>query len=372
MSNKSFIAADFPLIGATALQAINADIKNISTKRYEAVKLALKEAYDRDSGVRAYPKSLYIRGGNLYNKDLSKNVITTSKLTSYLKKESYKQYYEGREEMFRAAVANQSDCTGADCSGGVVGVWRKTGLSSAEMDATANSLCGSSYSYEIDKEDLVPADFVGTNGHIGLYVGGGYVVEWVGGSYGCQLTKLNKRVVYDFVQKRNRSMGAWSKFRRPKVFKNEKTETDPIVITSSSVKGNYVEVIGGSVNVRSSGSTSGEVLGVANKGDRFEHKGRAKSDWFSISYNGKTGYISNRADLTRYVFTANIKYGNKGEQVKELKRLLNNNGAKLTITNANYLGSTRAAVKRFQKAKKLKVDGIAGPLTIRALGGTYQ
>lgn len=372
MSNKPFIAGDYPLIGATALAAINKDIISVSKARYEAVKLALIEAYDPAITPRAYPKSLYIRGGNLYNKDLTKNIITESKLASYLKRDSYKQYFEGREEMFRKAVENQPDCTGADCSGGVVGIWRKTGLSKSDMDATANSLCGNSYSYEIDKEDLVPADYVGTNGHIGLYVGGGYVVEWVGGSYGCQLTKLNKRVVYDFVQKRNRSMGAWSKFRRPKAFKNEKTETVPEVVTTQSVKGNYVEVIGNSVNIRSSGSTAGETLAVAKKGDRFAHKGRANSGWFAIAYNGKTGYISDRSDLTRYVFTANIKYGNKGEAVKELKRLLNANGAKLTINNANYLGSTRAAVKRFQKAKKLKTDGIAGPLTIRALGGTYQ
>lgn len=381
MANQAFLKKDFPLIGSTALSAINVDVVSVSEKRYEAVKLALQEAYDADSGSRAYPKSLYIRGGNLYNKDLSLNRITESKLSSYLKRADYAEFYEGRESMLQAAVENQDDCTGADCSGGVVGIWRKTGLSSSGMDATADSLCGNSYSSAISKDELLPGDYVGRSGHIGLYVGGGYVVEWVGGSYGCQLTKLSGRVAYDFVQKKDRKMGAWTKYRRPKAFASEPVKSTasasaPVKTGSTStpkgnISGNYVEVMADSVNIRDKGNTSGTILGVAKKGDQFEHQGRASSGWFKISFNGKEGYISDETDLTHYVFRANLKYGSKGEAVKELKRLLNANGGKLSINNGNYLGSTRATVKRFQKAKGLAVDGIAGPLTIRALGGTY-
>lgn len=374
---NTFKASDFPLIGSVALAAINADIASVSEKRFEAVKLALQEAYDAASGKREYPKSIYRRGGNLYNQDLSLNIMSSKSLESYMNRSDYTEYYEGREEMLRAAVKNQPDCTGADCSGGVVGIWRKTGLSATGMDATANSLCGNSYSTAVDKDELLPADWVGRDGHIGIYVGGGYVVEWVGGSYGCQLTKLSNRTVYDFIQKKNRKLGAWTKFRRPKAFKNEKTTAPASTATTSTstpksdIKGNYVEVLGGSVNIRIKGNTTGTILGVANKGDQFKHTGRASSGWFEIEYNGKPAFISDKEDLTRYVFRENLKFGSRGEAVKELKRLLNANGANLSVANGNYLNSTRAAVKRFQQSKGLSVDGIAGPLTIQALGGTY-
>ena len=220
MSNMAFKASAFPLIGSTALAAINADITSVSTKRYEAVKLTLQEAYDEASGARAYPKSLYIRGGNLYNKDLTLNLISSADLEKYLDRKDYREFYEGREDMLRAAVKNQSDCTGADCSGGIVGIWRKMGFAASDMDAIADGLCGNSYSAAIARDDLLPGDFVGRSGHIGLYVGGGYVVEWVGGSYGCQLTKFSNRVAYDFIQKKNRKLSAWTKYRRPKVFQN--------------------------------------------------------------------------------------------------------------------------------------------------------
>jgi uncharacterized protein YgiM (DUF1202 family) len=339
------------------------------------VKLALAEAYDEASGARAYPKSLYIRGGNIYNKDLSKNVISSADLEKYLDRNDYKEFYEGRETMLRAAVKNQPDCTGADCSGGVVGIWRKCGLSKTDMDATADGLCGNSYSSAIAKDDLMPGDFVGRSGHIGLYVGGGYVVEWVGGSYGCQLTKFSNRVAYDFIRKENRKLSAWTKYRRPKALKDEET-TVPVVtkptVTANKVKGNYVEVVCDSLNIRSTGSMSGAIIGTVTKGTRLVHKGRDQAGWFLIEHEGKTGYVSHKAEYTKYVFTANLKYGSKGEAVKELKQLLNANGAKLTTTNGNYLNSTRAAVKRFQQSKKLSVDGIAGPKTIAALGGYFD
>ena len=73
-----------------------------------------------------------------------------------------------------------------------------------------------------------------------------------------------------------------------------------------------------------------------------------------------------------YVFTRNLKYGCKGEDVKKLKKLLQDNGyGGLTLTNGNFYGSTREVVKQFQKDHKLSVDGIAGKKTITALGGNW-
>jgi hypothetical protein len=62
-----------------------------------------------------------------------------------------------------------------------------------------------------------PADLAWKSGHIGLYVGGGYVVEWVGGAYGCQLTKANRKV-FNFVDGKLHTMGKWSAYGDPKIY----------------------------------------------------------------------------------------------------------------------------------------------------------
>jgi peptidoglycan L-alanyl-D-glutamate endopeptidase CwlK len=64
-----------------------------------------------------------------------------------------------------------------------------------------------------------------------------------------------------------------------------------------------------------------------------------------------------------------LRQGDTGESVKQLQQLLNNNGAKL-IADGAYGAKTTAAVKAYQKAKKLTVDGIAGSKTIQSLIGT--
>lgn len=75
-----------------------------------------------------------------------------------------------------------------------------------------------------------------------------------------------------------------------------------------------------------------------------------------------------------YVFTRVLKYGRIGEDVCELKKLLKaaGFGETLTVTNRNFYGETKAAVKAFQKANGLDTDGKAGILTISALGGIWN
>ena len=73
------------------------------------------------------------------------------------------------------------------------------------------------------------------------------------------------------------------------------------------------------------------------------------------------------------MFTRALRYGCRGEDVCELKKLLAKAGfSGLTVTNKNYLSKTRSKVKAFQKANGLQVDGKARPLTITALGGIYR
>ena len=80
---------------------------------------------------------------------------------------------------------------------------------------------------------------------------------------------------------------------------------------------------------------------------------------------------------TGYVFTRVLRYGDKGDDVVELKKLLIDKGYSKGITidtpsSPNFGASTRARVKDFQRDSNLAVDGIAGKNTITALGGVFR
>ena len=76
---------------------------------------------------------------------------------------------------------------------------------------------------------------------------------------------------------------------------------------------------------------------------------------------------------TDYTFTRVLKYGCRGEDVKELKKLLVSNGyTGVTVTNGNYYGTTRTVVKAYQRDHGLTIDGKAGKNTITALGGVWN
>lgn len=58
-----------------------------------------------------------------------------------------------------------------------------------------------------------------------------------------------------------------------------------------------------------------------------------------------------------------LQLGSRGKAVKQLQRVLS-----VDPVSGYYGSETKAAVKRFQKRRGLKADGIAGPATLRALG----
>ena len=57
-----------------------------------------------------------------------------------------------------------------------------------------------------------------------------------------------------------------------------------------------------------------------------------------------------------------IKKGSQGEAVEKLQQTLNGKGYKLT-EDGDFGNKTEAAVKAFQKANGLEVDGEVGPMT---------
>lgn len=203
-------------IGKRAAAAIAPELARISSLRQELVLHALSFAYD-PLAPSAYPHSLYIRGGNLYNTDLRINVITPARIEAGAKRQP-EYYSQGRKEMMLAAVRADPSTTGADCSGGIVGLMRHFELVAPAFDATADLLSGDRYSTAIKKEALRAGDWVGRTQHIGIYVGGGYVVEWMGGAYGCQLTQLDARRGFRFTTHQLMRQSPWTRFRRPDAY----------------------------------------------------------------------------------------------------------------------------------------------------------
>ena len=62
------------------------------------------------------------------------------------------------------------------------------------------------------------------------------------------------------------------------------------------------------------------------------------------------------------------KYGSKGEEVKQIQTKLKNWGYYNGSVDGIYGSKTTEAVKYFQRKNGLKVDGIAGEKTLKALG----
>ena len=74
-----------------------------------------------------------------------------------------------------------------------------------------------------------------------------------------------------------------------------------------------------------------------------------------------------------FVFHRELKHGCQGEDVCALKRLLVKAGfTELDVTNQNYFGNTKRAVRAFQQRVGFLADGVADKKTILALGGRME
>ena len=202
-------------ISADKIKKIEAEIKNIDKLRQEIILEILNYAYDKD--VPGDVRALYIFGANLYDTNLKINYADEAEIDRASKK--YPQYFNnGRKEWMKEQVKKNPKLPASDCSGMEVGYLREHKLVSNTFDTTANNLCSDKCSSVISKNSLKPGDWVGFNGHIGTYVGAGYVVEFAGGAYAAQLTKLDDRRLYDFIKKKVVNGSKWIKFRHPNYF----------------------------------------------------------------------------------------------------------------------------------------------------------
>ena len=193
-------------VGEDAQKAVSEALLDVSPLRRQLVEAALSFAFDpHGAEVAAFPKSLYIWGANLFGPD-KELYCPTSASVELLAARRPAFLDSGRREMILSALQNAASLgdslSGADCSGAIVGLWRKFDLVDPKFDAIANRLLREPLSFPIEREELLPGDLVGFDGHIGLYAGAGRVVEWAGGAYGCQLTRLVDRCCWSFTEKK--------------------------------------------------------------------------------------------------------------------------------------------------------------------------
>ena len=205
-----------PWISEPARTDIAQALAQVSATRREICLLALQYCVDRNTKPTIL-RGFYIRGANLFEKDLSVHTMTQSRLNSYFNKSSYKPYYDnGRESMMRSmARASGYTIVGADCSGFVVGLWRKAGVVRNDFDANADHLYSS---YCVPTSTPKAGDLAHKSGHIGICVAPGWVVEAGGGAYGIQLTKRTKRRLLDFRDRSVYAPGGWKHYGDPKVY----------------------------------------------------------------------------------------------------------------------------------------------------------
>ena len=212
-------AIDVPdWIAEPARTEISRALATVSQKRREICLLALQYAVDRNKNPELL-KGFYIRGANLYDKDLSLHVMTESRLNAYFRRTAYEPYFDGGRKEMMQKQAKDSGYTipGADCSGFIVGLWRKTQVVSTGFDATADHLY-SSYCVPRAASQLLPGDLAHKSGHIGLVVAPNWIVESAGGAYGIQLTKRTDRHCVNFVSGKVTKLSKWQNFGDPKAY----------------------------------------------------------------------------------------------------------------------------------------------------------
>ena len=150
-----------------------------------------------------------------------------------------------------------------------------------------------------------------------------------------------------------------------------------------------------SLNLRQKASTSSKALASLDRGDVLNVLS-ATGDWYKVTYGKLTGYVMKKyVKVSGTVPTASTntntntatgsmngiddigdigsmptrtcRPGDTGTNVKKLQQALTLYGYYKKTINSKYDSATTAAVKAFQKAKKLSADGIAGPQTFKAL-----
>lgn len=143
------------------------------------------------------------------------------------------------------------------------------------------------------------------------------------------------------------------------------------------------KVTASELNIRKSASSESEKLRSVKKGTKLTILD-TDGDWYKVRFGKVVGYVAKKyvsvsgsssssgSDSIESLGSAPkaSKPGDKGSHVTKLQEALTITGYYNGKISGNYGELTEKAVRAFQKAKGLSVDGIAGNGTIKALFGS--
>ncbi len=121
------------------------------------------------------------------------------------------------------------------------------------------------------------------------------------------------------------------------------------------------------LRLRKEASTKADVLATIPGGTELTVLGTS-GGWTKTTYNGHTGYASSAhlMELTKSGYYP-LKEGDENPYVTEMQKRLIQLGYMTGNADGNFGESTLIAVKSFQKANKMKQDGVAGGETQRVM-----
>ena len=180
-------------------------------------------------------------------------------------------------------IKGYSDCSSIiQKAGANMGLWKST-----DTVTTKGIRDGDRRFYQISFRNLQRGDILWWQkpninryeGHVGIYLGGGKVLE----------------AIY-------RGTGVYKKSRLgwQRVYRLKALETADSQIINDKVKREVItlEMIGKGIvntaklNVRDVDGTQGRILGQLSKGDKIDILGKTTNNWYQIKFNGTTAYVS--------------------------------------------------------------------------------
>lgn len=172
---------------------VDVSSKELLTKNDPNADAWVKIAIDN---TEAYVTREFVTVGYTWKQASKPSVVTKSTLRNSIVSEAKKHLG------LRYVWGGESLTNGADCSGFVRAVYKKSGVNISGLDRTSYGMAGQSLGRTVTLSNAQPGDLVfyadskGHVDHVAMYIGNGQVIHESGYTYGCRISNVNYRKVY--------------------------------------------------------------------------------------------------------------------------------------------------------------------------------
>lgn len=326
--------------------------------------------------------SIYVWGAQGQDKSIITEKWIKSRETSTRNATRALNYWKKQVQAGYGDVLRAFDCSG-------LGIWTLQKMGIIKTDMTANGMKGKCT--PISKSELQKGDWVfrvnssGKATHIGYVVDDNLnVIEAMGRDNGVVKRTLNAS-----------GTSYWNAFGRPSYFASEINGqvivpesfdiSRMLKYTTPYMKGDDVKWLQKTLSY--AGYSCGSIDGIFGKNTMNAVKKYQKAK--KLTVDGIVGEktvlalggvwksnanVKDNTPTVTWVVSRNLKKGCKGNDVKDLQTALIKEGYSCGSKGADgdFGINTYNAVRTYQKASGLTVDGVAGKNTITALGGVWK